>query len=66
MKAKVQGARNMEKTTNMREIGQLMSVAIAAVLFGSTMILSAVGPARASEAPILASSDMPAPTRYLA
>ncbi|MCC4232138.1 MULTISPECIES: hypothetical protein [Sphingomonadaceae] len=56
----------MEKTTNMREIGQLMSVAIAAVLFGSTMILSAVGPARASEAPILASSDMPAPARYLA
>ena len=31
MKAKVQGARNMEKTTNMREIGQLMSVAIASV-----------------------------------
>ena len=57
----------MEKNSNsVREIGQLMSVAIAAVLFGSTMILSAVGPARASEAPILASSDMPAPARYLA
>ncbi len=57
----------MEKqTNNVREIGQLMSVAIAAVLFGSTMILSAVGPARASEAPVLASHDAPASVRYLA
>jgi chorismate mutase len=64
----------MEKqTSSVREIGQLMSVAIVAVLFGSTMILSAVGPARASEetpraseAPALASHDMPAPSRYLA
>ena len=54
MKAKVQGAKTMEKTNNIREIGQLMSVAIAAILFGSTMILSAVGPARASEAPMRA------------
>ncbi|MCP1470024.1 hypothetical protein J3E64_001711 [Sphingobium sp. OAS761] len=57
----------MEKqTSNVREAGQLMSVAIAAVLFGSTMILSAVGPARASEAPILAAKDSPAAMRYLA
>ena len=57
----------MEKNNNsIREIGQLMSVAVAALLAGSTLILSAVGPARASEAPILASSDMPAPARYLA
>jgi hypothetical protein len=57
----------MEKqTSSVREIGQLMSVAIVAVLFGSTMILSAVGPARASEAPALASHDMPASSRYLA
>ncbi|MCI4590988.1 hypothetical protein MOK15_12910 [Sphingobium sp. BYY-5] len=57
----------MEKQTNsIREIGQLMSVAIAAVLFGSTMILSAVGPARASEAPILATQATPATLRYLA
>ena len=56
----------MEKTTNVREIGQLMSVAIAAILFGSTMILSAVGPARASETPILAANETPATLRYLA
>jgi hypothetical protein len=57
----------MEKTTDsVREIGQLMSVAVAAVLFGSTMILSAVGPARASETAALASHDMAAPSRYLA
>ncbi len=67
MKAKVQGVHNMEKTTHsVREIGQLMSVAIVAVLFGSIMILSAVGPARASEAPILATQDSPATLRYLA
>ena len=57
----------MEKNSNsVREIGQLMSGAIAAVLFGSTMILSAVGPARASEAPVLATQDTPATLRYLA
>lgn len=49
-----------------REIGRLMSVAIVAVLFGSTMILSAVGPARASETPMLATEDSPATLRYLA
>jgi hypothetical protein len=57
----------MEKTTDsVREIGQLMSVAVAAVLFGSTMILSAVGPARAGETAALASHDMAASSRYLA
>ena len=55
-----------KQTSSIREIGQLMSVAIAAVLFGSTMILSAVGPARASETPALAKQDMAAPSRYLA
>ncbi len=52
----------------MREIGQILSVAIASVLLGSTLILSAVGPARASEAPILAAvqSTTPATVRYLA
>lgn len=54
------------QTNSVREIGQLMSVAIAAALFGSTMILSAVGPARASEAPILATQQTPAALRYLA
>ncbi len=62
------------QTNSVREIGQLMSVAMAAVLFvGSTMILSAVGPAsasekatRASEAPILATQQTPATLRYLA
>ena len=57
----------MEKQTNtVREIGKLMSVAIAALLFGSTMVLSAVGPARASETPVLASDTAPATLRYLA
>ena len=68
MKAKVQGVRIMEDNSNsVREIGQLMSVAIAARLVGSTLILSAVGPARASETPILASeTHNPATLRYLA
>jgi hypothetical protein len=58
----------MNKDTNIavREIGQILSIAIAAVLFGSTMILSAVGPARASEAPVLASHSTPPALRYLA
>ncbi|SCW73477.1 hypothetical protein SAMN02927924_02468 [Sphingobium faniae] len=57
----------MEKKSNeVREIGQLLSVAMAALLFGSTVILSAVGPARASEAPMLATNDTPAALRYLA
>lgn len=50
---------------SVRDIGQLMSVAIVAVLFGSTMILSAVGPARASEAPSPTHQNAAAP-RYLA
>ena len=54
------------QSNSIREIGQLMSVAIAAVLFGSTMILSAVGPARASEVTILATQQTPATLRYLA
>ena len=61
------------QTSNVREISQLMSAAIAALLFGSTMILSAVGPARASEngpraseAPILATPHDTASLRYLA
>lgn len=57
----------MEKqTSNVREMGQLVSVAIAAVLFGSTMILSAVGPARANEVPALANGTTPVSFRYLA
>ncbi|MEJ7932774.1 hypothetical protein WG907_00700 [Sphingobium sp. AN558] len=54
------------KKIAIRDIGQMLSVAIAAVLFGSTMILSAVGPARASEAPVLASKTTPVSLRYLA
>ena len=56
----------MTNQTSVREISQLMSVAMAALLFGSTMILSAVGPASASEAPILAAHPGTAPLRYLA
>lgn len=57
----------MEKNNNsIREIGQLMSVAVAALLFGSTLILSAVGPARASEAPTSASRAAPMALCYLA
>jgi hypothetical protein len=56
-----------ESKFEVRQIGQTLSVAIAAVLFGSTMILSAVGPARASEAVTLAASHpTPATVRYLA
>ncbi|WP_327752518.1 hypothetical protein VVT58_13810 [Sphingobium sp. SJ10-10] len=57
----------MEKQSNsVREIGQFLSVVIASVLFGSTLILSAVGPARASEMPLLANPECPAATHYLA
>jgi hypothetical protein len=63
----VSGSMTMTNHSNsVREISQLMSAAIAALLFGSTMILSAVGPARASETPILAAHDTPATLRYLA
>lgn len=68
MKAKVQGVLDMENNNKIavRDIGQTLSVAIAAVLFGSTMILSAVGPARASEATVLADQTTPPALRYLA
>ena len=57
----------MEKNNNsIREIGQLMSVAVAALLAVSTLILSAVGPARASEAPTSASQAAPMALCYLA
>lgn len=57
----------MEKeNVTVRAIGQFLTVAIASVLFGSTLILSAVGPARASEAPVLAVQTSPAALRYLA
>ncbi|WP_197707377.1 MULTISPECIES: hypothetical protein [Sphingobium] len=57
----------MEKqSSSVREIGQFLSVAIVSVLFGSTLILSAVGPARASEGPMLANHDCPAVQHYLA
>ncbi|HEX7876390.1 MAG TPA: hypothetical protein VF489_07360 [Sphingobium sp.] len=57
----------MEKdNSKARAIGQFVTVAIASVLFGSTMILSAVGPARASEAAMLACHSSPAALRYLA
>ncbi|WP_242128397.1 hypothetical protein [Sphingobium sp. Sx8-8] len=57
----------MEKQSyKVREIGQLLSVAIASVLFGSTLVLSAVGPARASELPLIANHDCPAAAHYLA
>ena len=57
----------MEKqSSKVRDIGQTLSIAIVSVLFGSTLILSAVGPARASEAPLLATHNNPACLRYLA
>jgi hypothetical protein len=50
-----------------KEIGKSLSVAIAAVLFGSTLILSAVGPARANDTTVLADSHLtPGAARYLA
>jgi hypothetical protein len=58
----------MEKHNNSsnHSIGQFLSVAIASVLFGSTLILSAVGPARANEGLVLATHDCPATPPYLA
>lgn len=50
-----------------KEIGKSLSIAIAAVLFGSTMVLSAVGPARANETIVLANGQQtPETVRYLA
>jgi hypothetical protein len=50
-----------------KEIGQSLSVVIAALLFGSTMILTAVGPARANDMTVLADSHLtPGTARYLA
>jgi hypothetical protein len=55
---------------DIKKISQHISVAICAVLFGSTMVLSAVGPARANEtgtaAHSLASDTTPGAVRYLA
>ncbi|PNP97362.1 hypothetical protein A8G00_22255 [Sphingobium sp. SA916] len=66
MKAKVQEFIMEKQSNSVREIGQFLSVAIASVLFGSTLILSAVGPARASEIPMLANKECPAALHYLA
>lgn len=50
------------------EIGKSLSAAICALLFGSTMILSAVGPARASSnvVPAELAQSQPAVSPYLA
>lgn len=57
----------MEKDiVKIREIGQLLSIALASILIGSTLVLSAVGPARASEAPVPAGHNNPAALYYLA
>jgi hypothetical protein len=51
---------------DVKKIGSSLSVAIAAAMFGSTMILSAVGPARADTTQLAAAHDTPATVRYLA
>lgn len=57
----------MEKqSAKVRIVGQYLPVLLVSILFGSTMILSAVGPARASEVPVFACQDHPAALRYLA
>ncbi|HKX21928.1 MAG TPA: hypothetical protein VJM81_01500 [Rhizorhapis sp.] len=52
------------------EIGKSLSAALCALLFGTTMILSAVGPARANsnapEAILAQGQNLPAPGHYLA
>lgn len=52
------------------EIGKSLSAAVCALLFGATMILSAVGPARANsnapEAILAQGQTLPAPGHYLA
>jgi len=45
---------------------RLLFIAIASVLFGSTMILSAIGPASASESTITPCDDGPLAIPYLA
>ena len=64
MKAKVSGRYN--KMFNAQKIGKHLSEALCAVLFGSTLILSAVGPAQASEAPKDAANCNPVAVYYLA
>ena len=49
-----------------KEIGKSVSVAIAAVLLASTMILSAIGPAEAREGITASGQATPATVRYLA
>ena len=66
MKAKVQEFIMEKQSNNVSGLGQFLSVVLVSVLFGSTMILSAVGPARASEMPLLVTHDCPAPPPYLA
>ncbi len=49
-----------------KEIGKNLSVAIAAVLLASTMVLSAIGPADAHEGSVASGRATPAAVRYLA
>lgn len=48
------------------DMGAALSLAAAAMLLASTLILSAVGPARAGEAPMGAHQATLAASRYLA
>ncbi len=51
---------------DVKEIGKHVSVAICALLFGSTMILSAVGPARADTTAQAVTHEAPTVLRYMA
>jgi hypothetical protein len=59
----VQGSMEM---FDVKEIGKSLSIAICAVLFGSTMVLSAVGPARAETMTQASAHQSPETVRYLA
>lgn len=48
------------------DMGRIMFAAVIALLLGSALILSAVGPARAGEAPVAANKAALAALPYLA
>lgn len=54
------------QSSKVREWGQFLSVAMASLLVGSIMILSAVGPVHADEVRLFAKPDSQAALRYKA
>lgn len=57
---------NSDMRVVVRDMGRVLSLAVIALLLGSALILSAVGPARAGEPPLLANKAKLAALPYLA